>query len=218
METSSVITWIINNKEWLFSGLGITIVGLLYRYFLKPKNNHKGEADDAKDNFKPTNNVNINVSTNNNVTKNDRNSTPVHNNNSKSKSNSNIKAITHILFIDDNNFPIVTSLKRAGWVNTKLKKKITSIDDPLILDSHIIFVDIVGVCKELFKDEGLGLARALKEKYGDQKKIILYSAETEGNRFDKTIRMVDEALPKNAEVYEFIDLVDRFAQEIWKED
>ena len=37
----NAITWINNNKEWLFSGIGLTIVGLVFRKKYKSKVNIK---------------------------------------------------------------------------------------------------------------------------------------------------------------------------------
>lgn len=120
-----------------------------------------------------------------------------------------VQAKTNILFIDDEKFDIVDSLKNAGWVNTSLVRKIKSLHDKQILAADIIFVDINGVAANLFKDEGLGLARELKNTY-PEKKIIIYSGETNGNRFDPTLKIVDDTLAKNAEPFEFISLVERF--------
>jgi DNA-binding NtrC family response regulator len=120
-----------------------------------------------------------------------------------------MKATTKILFIDDNHteYKIVSILKKAGWTKTKSVKDITDLDSNLITESDIIFVDINGVGLELFEDQGLGLASALKKKY-PQKKIVIYSAETTGDRFHDALRQVDHCLPKNADAYQFINLIE----------
>ena len=77
---------------------------------------------------------------------------------------------------------------------------------------QILFsVDINGVGTQMFEDQGLGLAAALKDKY-PHKAIILYSAEPTGNRFNKKLRKVDDTLPKNAEPYQFISLIEQYSQ------
>lgn len=201
-----IITWLFNNSDWIFSGIGVTLVAWILSEYFKTK----GENADAINNKQGiTNNVTVSVNTEQHQSK---------NKGRDDKDQIDVKAITHILFMDDEDFPIVKRLKDAGWINTKLKKKISNLDDPAIADAQIIFVDIQGVCKDLFKDEGLGLAGALKDKYGDKKKVVLYSDNTEGDRFNPNLKKVDESLPKNAEVYEFIRLVDQFAVDIWKED
>lgn len=125
------------------------------------------------------------------------------------KSKSNVK----ILFIDDNHadYKMVSILKKAGWINTKAVKDILDLDNHLILESDIIFVDINGVGTTMFEDQGLGLASALKTKH-PSKKIVIYSAETTGDRFHKALRQVDDCLAKNAEPYQFIDLVESLSK------
>lgn len=124
-----------------------------------------------------------------------------------------LKATTQILFVDDNHtdYKMVSILKKAGWTKTKSVKDITDLDAQILIDSDIIFVDINGVGLTLFKDQGLGLASALKVKY-PLKKIVIYSAETSGDRFHKALRQVDDCLPKNAEPYQFINLVETLSR------
>ena len=121
------------------------------------------------------------------------------------------KALTRLLFIDDNylEYKIISILKKAGWINTKAIKDVTDLDDPKVVEADIIFVDINGVGVTLFEDQGLGLASALKKKYC-HKKIILYSAETTGDRFHKALKEVDNCLPKNAEPFQFINLIESY--------
>ena len=202
---SSIISWILDNYQWLFSGVGVFVVGCIATW--RAKKNKQDKNVSIAPIMHQTQNVVVNVDDIKNRADFTNQSLP----------SGDIKAKTHILFIDDEDFTVVKLLKNAGWSNTKLKKKISNLDDPAIVDAHIVFVDIVGVCGDLFKDEGLGLARALKDKYND-KKIIIYSSESQGDRFNRTLRLVDECLPKNAEFYEFLRIVDQFAQEIWKND
>ena len=62
-----------------------------------------------------------------------------------------------------------------------------------VTEADVIFVDINGVGLELSVDQGLGLASALKRKYPN-KKIVIYSAETTGDRFHQALREVDFCL------------------------
>ena len=111
---------------------------------------------------------------------------------------------------------MVTILKKSGWVNTRAVKDIESWDSSDVKDTDIFFVDIQGVGKALAcKDEGLGLALSIKKKY-PQKKVIIYSAETKGERFHVALRMADSFLPKNAEPYEFLQTVEQFVPQIIK--
>ena len=102
-------------------------------------------------------------------------------------------------------------LKKAGWKNTKSVKDITDLDDYKAKEADIIFVDINGVGKTLFEDQGLGLASALKKKY-PEKKIVIYSSETKGDRFHKALREVDDCLSKDAEPYQFVNLIETLCQ------
>ena len=124
-----------------------------------------------------------------------------------------IKQICKIIFVDDRKFSVVDILGKAGWVNTKRIKDVCSLDDNDIKEAHILFVDIQGVGKALqFKDEGLGLITALKNKYPN-KKIVVYSAESDGDRFHKGLSKAEARLSKNADPYEFQTLVEKFAKE-----
>jgi DNA-binding NarL/FixJ family response regulator len=101
-------------------------------------------------------------------------------------------------------------LERSGWKYTKLIKDATTLDDASILEADILFIDVQGVGVSLgFNDEGLGLALAIKEKY-PKKKVVIYSAETQGNRFHAALRKADSFLPKNADPYEFQRIVEEF--------
>jgi DNA-binding NtrC family response regulator len=120
-----------------------------------------------------------------------------------------------ILFIDDDvRFKVVKILKDSGWVHTKLIKDVTTLSDNDLVDASIVFVDVQGVGKLLhFQEEGLGLASAIKNKYPD-KKLIIYSAETKGDRFHEALRGADSFLPKNADPYEFQQTLESFVEEL----
>lgn len=169
-----------NNLEWVFGGIGVPLVLFLLK-FLRPKQE----------------------SMMNGIISEPQKLMP-----EKPKDDA-LKSLTRILFVDDKHteFKMVSILKRSGWINTKSVKDITDLDDPKILEAEIIFVDINGVGTTLFQDQGLGLASALKKKY-PAKKIVLYSAETTGDRFHKAIREVDDCLYKDAEPYQFINLIE----------
>lgn len=200
------MNWIIENKEWIFGGVGIAIVSSLIKFFTK-----KSESSLKTKNINK--NTNTNTVTVNNIMNNqasDKVEQPEY-----KMTNDKIKKIINILFIDDDvNFKIVKILQKSGWVNTKIKKDIKSLDDKNIQEAHICFVDIQGVAKDLFKDEGLGLAGALKNKYPN-KKIIVYSGQTTGDRFHESLRKVDATLRKDAEPYQFENLVEKLSENIF---
>ncbi len=193
-----MIELIKENYEWLFSGLGVALF-----IFIANKLSNK--------NSKSRKVLSTNKISNNN---NNTNKVIINNFGQSSKSEeitdeNRKKDNTRILFIDDEHtkFKMVSILKKAGWRNTKSIKDITDLDDAKACESDIIFVDINGVGTTLFEDQGLGLASALKKKYPN-KTIVLYSDETTGDRFHKALREVDDCLPKNAEPYQFINLIE----------
>ena len=167
-----------NNYEWIFSGIGVLIIGWIATFFYKRFNKPDKEIEKTSKFFQNDNNITIN----NNISeaKNDEKSEITH---------KKTKDSCHILFIDDQHtdFKMVSILKKAGWINTKAIKDLTDLDDHKAVEANIIFVDINGVGTQMFEDQGLGLAAALKDKY-PEKTIILYSAEPTGNRFNKKLR------------------------------
>lgn len=131
-----------------------------------------------------------------------------------------IKLACNILFIDDRKFPVVDILKDAGWKNTIAVKDLDSLDQKEIREAHIVFSDIQGVGKKLkFAEEGLGLVKAIKDKYSS-KKLIVYSAEEDGKigAFHPSINLADNRLSKSADPYEFQVLVERYAKESFSFD
>ncbi len=128
-----------------------------------------------------------------------------------------IKSICKILFIDDKTFPLVDILKNEGWRNTTRIKDVDALEQTNIKEAHILIVDIQGVGKKLrFKDEGLGLIIALKEKYPN-KKVIVYSAEDQGRiqAFHPGIDKADKRLSKNVDPYQFQVAIESFAMELF---
>lgn len=121
---------------------------------------------------------------------------------------SEMKNKKHILFIDDEKFRVVSILKSAGWKNVVYKNDIINLDDSSLQIADVIFVDINGVGKTLSDKQGLGLAVQLKGRY-PEKKIVIYSAEEIGNRFDEGLRKVDWCMPKNAEPIQFINIIEQ---------
>ncbi len=183
-----MFTYILENKEWIFSGIGISVIGLMF-YFLKSKQKNSTVINENSNSVI----VNINNTQENNQNKQDRDDCLIE-----------LKKKTKILFIDDDNkFKVVNILKNSGWVNTKIIKDINNIDSDEVRTTDIFFVDIQGVGKKLeFQDEGLGLANALKNKYPN-KKVVIYSAENRGDRFHEALKKADDSLPKNAEPFQF---------------
>ncbi|REE78706.1 response regulator receiver domain-containing protein [Lutibacter oceani] len=195
-----MIDFLKEHYQWLFSGIGVTILVLIFsKIFNKKENEPVMKVSGENKNKVIINNFSQEKNSNND--------------NVEETDNNRLKDKTRILFVDDEHtkFKMVSILKKAGWKNTKSIKDITDLDDPKANEADIIFVDINGVGTTLFEDQGLGLASALKKKY-PSKTIVIYSDETSGDRFHKALREVDDCLPKNAEPYQFINLIETFAK------
>lgn len=216
----NISEWITANSEWAFGGIGLTAITVIYKIIEKyatTNNQAQEKTPSTHPPFNITNNIN---NTNNGIS-----SIPANNNDTITstpinplkeiikKSLPDRKATTKILFIDDDTkFKVVKILLKSGWVNTKIVRDAETIDSPEIQDAHIIFVDVQGVGISMgFNDEGLGLSLALKKKY-PQKKIAIYSSETQGDRFHEALRKADSFLPKNADPYEFQQLVEELSE------
>jgi len=198
--------WLTSNKEWLFSGVGLLFITVLYKYFVpwvtRSTERHK-EKESTTINF-ITNAIDTNKIESASQKIQEKESPP-------KKTLAEYKETTRILFIDDDiKFKVAKILVRSGWKHTKLVKDVDTLEDPEITDADILFIDVQGVGVLMgFNDEGLGLALAIKEKYTN-KKVVIYSAQTEGNRFHSALRKADSSLPKNADPYEFQRIVEEF--------
>ncbi|MEK7180888.1 MAG: hypothetical protein AAB738_00950 [Patescibacteria group bacterium] len=113
----------------------------------------------------------------------------------------------YILFIDDETFPVVENLVKAGWSARRIKD-IKNIQDEEVSRAHVIFVDYKGVGRNISEqDQGIGVIKAIKAAYGDSKRVVLYSGYA---RFDLSMdmRKADNQLPKNSDTYEFISMIE----------
>lgn len=196
-----MIEWIGENTEWLFSGVGVVVIGLAVKFAARNKGG-KSEAG-----------VNINITNSNNVSSSVGAGKVTEETQQNVHADERVKQNTRILFVDDDTrFKVVKILINAGWSYVKIVKDISSLVQAEIVEADILFIDIQGVGKLLgFSDEGLGLALALKQKYPN-KKVVIYSSQTTGERFHQALRIADDSLPKNADPYEFIRIVDEFSE------
>lgn len=123
------------------------------------------------------------------------------------------KENARILFIDDEIFPIVENLEKAGW-SVKRVKDIKNPQDDEVKRAHIIFVDYKGVGKTLAgTDEGIGIVKLLKDTYKKSKRIILYSGY---GRFSlgPHLDVADGQISKESNTYEFIKMIESELKEI----
>lgn len=111
-----------------------------------------------------------------------------------------------ILFIDDEDLLVVENLKSSGW-NVDKVNDLLNIQDEKVKRSHIIFVDYQGVGKKISEqNQGLGLIKALRDHYGDKKRIILFTGQS--LPIDDKLKWAHNFLYKNSETYEFISLIE----------
>ena len=199
---------LINNIEWLFSGAGLAFFGAIIGIWKYYRNSSQTMAPTGQG-VSDVNNFQEGVVAP--ASSSSPSSKISDNPKDKKKSLEEYKNCTKILFIDDDaRFKVVKILTRSGWVHTKLIKDCDTLDDHDVVDAEILFIDVQGVGVSMgFSDEGLGLALAIKEKYKD-KKVVIYSAETEGDRFHEALRKADSFLAKNADPHQFQRLVEEF--------
>lgn len=118
------------------------------------------------------------------------------------------KSNTFILFIDDKKFPIVDQLSAAGWVVERVKD-IINLDDEKLKRAQIIFVDCKGVGKSLSKtDQGLAIARGIKRKYGNKKRVIMYSEYATYGMDNSYRNATDNQMSKDTDMYEFVTMIE----------
>ena len=196
-----MLDWLKLNAEWVFSGCGVAVVVAFFTYFNRPRTQSSSEEQAIKI-------TNINYAVGSDARQ--KASVPASVDHHLER-----KSRTRILFIDDDTrFKVVGIIKSQGWAYTKIVRDVKAIESPEVQEADILFVDIQGVGKALhFSNEGLGLALAIKNKY-PKKKVVIYSAQTSGERFDEALRRADDFLAKNADPYEFITVVERLAGEL----
>lgn len=204
MILSSIIEWLSENRTWVFSGIGLSVIPMAFK-LLKQFFNSDPKADVTQSVNSPvTQTTNISIVPNGTADPSTKNESP----------HKLDKDHIFILFIDDEKFGVVNILKNGGWKNTKLIKDIKDLDDADLRRAHIVFVDINGVGIALqFKNQGIGLASAIKSRYPN-KKVIIYSGEPNGDRFDRDLRKVDDVIKKNAEPIEFMNIIDGFISKL----
>ena len=184
---SNFLQFICDNKEWIFSGIGVSVIAGVIALIRK-------QSGMKEQNQSVSQTVNVNVPIGESL----------NNDNKQFREKEEIS----ILFIDDQSFDYVKNLKQAGYVNVKKISVVKRIDSPEICNANIIFVDINGVGESLFpKEQGLGVAKAIKKRFKD-KKVYLYSAQHHALNSD--FNLLDGVLSKNADPYEFINIIDNY--------
>jgi hypothetical protein len=195
------------NRDWIFGGIGVSLIGALFT-LLNPFSKGKEASNTNTNTNTATINNNIVLGQGTQITK-DNAQVCAHTIEQRKK-------LTKILFIDDDtSFKVVSILKKAGWTSTKIRKDVRGPDDKDVLEADICFVDVLGVAKALFeKDQGLGLVGAIKDRH-PAKKVVVYSSQEEGEVFNELWDKADAKLRKNAEPYQFENLLENFSAQIY---
>ena len=133
----------------------------------------------------------------------------------KAITSEDVKAWIRILFVDDkDDFPIISMLRNIGY-QVEYLDDIVDFDAKPVKYADIVFLDINGVGVSMkFKNQGMGLCGALRDYYGNAKRLILYSGETEGSIFDKDAKKADATLPKDSDLYQFISYITQYGKEL----
>lgn len=213
----NVESFFAENYQWLFGGIGVPVVVYLFRFLVKRNRPNRTENSIYSSNLASSSNI-VNNTTNVQVSYGhvpELAASAAEKGPSQTRARGRQKDGISILFIDDQHadFPIVKFLRDSGYKNVSAMKDLNKLDDRKVELADVIFVDINGVGQKLSKDEGKGLARALKSTY-PKKKIVLYSSETQGDIFDKTLDEVDYRLPKNADAIQWIDCLETLSRDI----
>lgn len=126
-----------------------------------------------------------------------------------------IKAKIKILFVDDkDDFPIIGMLRNNGY-QVEYLDDIVDFEAKTVKYADIIFLDINGVGVAMkFKNQGMGLCGALRDYFGNSKRLILYSGETAGSIFDKDAKKADATLVKDSDLYQFISYITQYGKEL----
>lgn len=113
-----------------------------------------------------------------------------------------LKRITRILFIDDEDrSKTIQYLKSENW-NARQIFDLESMENTNLIDSHIIYIDIMGVGKQMGKlNEGLDLIVSIKNKY-PEKKVVVYSSKSTHDLFHEANDLVDKRILKRAGDFE----------------
>lgn len=117
-----------------------------------------------------------------------------------------LRDMTRILFIDDEERDkTIEYLQKERW-HARWIEDLESMENTELKDSHIIFVDIMGVGKKLSKEhEGLDLIVSIKKKY-PEKKVAVYSSKSTHDIFHPANELVDKRILKRAGDFEVFRL------------
>ena len=127
-----------------------------------------------------------------------------------------IKKLTKILFVDDEDFSSKLSvIRNAGW-NVNQINEINNFDSEDIKSADIIFMDYSGVGKILTpKEEGIGLLKCIKNKY--PKKFVVFFSGYAGYIPGHEVHSIADAwIDKHADNFVYIDQIEEAAIKLYE--
>lgn len=197
----------------------ISISFTIYKKNSKKKSVQKSNMVEGENNIQQNGDGNTSLSIHNTITVNSKNTEPCDSILDKESNNEptieQIKNKLRVVFVDDKTFNIVNLLRKCGWKQISYKKDILDIDAPDVSEAHVFFLDINGVGVAMkFSNQGMGLCGAIKRKYGNKKRVVLYSGETDGNIFDSDAKMADDTLKKDSDLNQFTSLMEQYGKEL----
>ncbi len=125
-----------------------------------------------------------------------------------------LRKLLRILFIDDNDMPIVTALREQGY-NVFHKRDVIAISELENEEYHLIFCDISGIASHISPDEGAGLIDIIKSQI-KHPVVIAYSAFNyqPGTEHSRAIREVaDDEIKKDSPLEKYIKTIIKWGEE-----
>lgn len=126
-----------------------------------------------------------------------------------------IKKRAQILFVDDETHEsLLSTIREAGW-NVRHVKDITNFDSPEVKEADVIFMDYKGVGTTMTPtEEGIGLAKVLKEKY-PLKRVIFYSGYAGFIPGHEIHGVADGWVSKNSDPFVYIAHIEESAKAVY---
>jgi len=127
-----------------------------------------------------------------------------------------IKKLTQVLFVDDEDFSArLNTIRSAGW-NVKQVSDVTNFDSEDIKSADIIFMDFNGVGKTLTpKEQGIGLIKSIKKRY-PEKFIVFYSGYAGFIPGHEVHSIADAWIDKHADPFVYVDQIEEAALKIYE--
>jgi hypothetical protein len=119
-----------------------------------------------------------------------------------------LKKITRILFVDDEDFSAkLSTIRDAGWSVSQIKD-VTNFNSEEIKNADVIFMDYNGVGKVLTpSDEGIGLLKSIKKRY-PEKFMVFYSGYAGFIPGHEVHSIADAWIDKHADSFVYIDQIE----------